>query len=46
MMSTPWTWPHTGRIVQWLAVWPIVVATLLLPEVALAHTETGSWVAS
>ena len=41
MMSTPRTGPHTGRPVQWLAVWPIVVATLLLPEVALAHTETG-----
>jgi urease accessory protein len=42
MMSTPWAPPHTGRTVGWLAAWPVVAAALLLPEVALAHTE--AWV--
>ena len=41
MMSTPWARPHTGRTVGRLAAWSVVVAALLLPEVALAHTEAG-----
>ena len=41
MMSTPWGRPHTGRTVGWLVAWPILAAALLLPEVALAHTEAG-----
>jgi urease accessory protein len=41
MMSTPWARPHTGRTVGWRAASAIVATALLLPEVALAHTEVG-----
>jgi urease accessory protein len=41
MLSTPGARPHAGRTLRWLAVWPIVAAALLLPQVALAHTATG-----
>jgi urease accessory protein len=41
MMSAPWGRPHTGHTVGWLVAWSILAAALLLPEVALAHTEAG-----
>jgi urease accessory protein len=41
MMGTARIWQRSEQAVRQLAVWPIVAAALLLPEVALAHTEVG-----
>jgi urease accessory protein len=41
MMGTARNWQRSEQAVRQLAVWPIVAAALLLPEVALAHTEVG-----